>query len=263
MGEEHRVLVSVKAFVVAAVVAIIYAEALIAFVDPLLGVALDAVIIATLASHRYIFTPRGTQAPPLSISVACVALSLLPIMRLLSFTLPAKRLEEVAWYELIGAPILAVLAVLCRVDPDLGRLLRNPGRMLVQGAIALTGVPLGLAGYLITREAALDAGSPALTYVLGPLVLIVFAAFTEELLFRGALMVALERIGGQWMALACSALMFAAFHLDGGHLAYVPFAAGYGFAFGVAVRRTGSLTGVAAAHGLLNVGMIILWPHLL
>lgn len=262
-NEGTGALVSAQAFVLAAVVAIIGAEALIAFVDPLIGVALDAVIIAVLAGHRYVFAPRGTQAPPPAIALACVALSLLPILRLLSFTLPAKKLVEITWYELIGAPILAVLLILCRIDPDLGRLARNRGRILTQGAIASTGIPLGLAGFLITREPALDAGSRALTYVLGPVVLVAFAALTEELLFRGAVTVALERIVGPWVALAGSALMFAAFHLDGGHLTYVPFAAAYGLAFGLAVRRTGSLTGVAAAHGLLNVGMIVVWPHFL
>ena len=262
-NEEARTIVSARAFVIAAVVAIIGAEALIAFVDPLIGVALDAVIIAALAGHRYVFAPAGTQAPASSISLACIALALLPIERLLSFTLPAKKVVEIAWYELVGAPILAVLLILCRVDPDLGRLARNRGRLLVQGAIALTGVPLGLAGYLLTRQAPLESGSRGLNYVLGPLILIVFTGVTEELLFRGAISVALERIGGRWMALAGSTLLFAAFHLDGGHLVYVPFAAAYGLAFWLAVRGTRSLTGVALAHGLLNVGMIIVWPHFL
>jgi membrane protease YdiL (CAAX protease family) len=256
-------LVSVRAFVAAAIVAIIGAEALIAFVDPLIGVALDAAIVAALAGHRYVFAPRGTRAPSSAIALACLALSLLPILRLLSLTLPARRLLEITWYELVGAPILAVLVMLCRLDADLLRLVRVPRDIPVQVAIALTGVPLGLLGYLITQERPLESGSDARDFVLAPLILIVFSGVMEELLFRGALTVTLERIWGRWVGLAGATLLFAAFHLDTEHLAYVPFAAAYGLAFGLAVRRTGSLAGVAMAHGLLTVGLIIVWPHLL
>lgn len=258
-----RAIVSAQVFVVAAVIAIIAAEALIAFVDPLIGTALDAAIIVALAGHRYVFAPTGTRAASSPIALACVVLSLLPIQRLLSLTLPTKRVGEIVWYELVGAPILAVLVFLCRIDPDLGRLVRNRGRVSVQVAIALTGLPLGLLGYLITRQSPLETGSSTMNLVLGPSILIVFSGLTEELLFRGALAVTLERISGRSMALVGPTLLFAAFHLDMGHLAYVPFAAVYGLAFGFAVRRTGSLAGVAAAHGLLNIGLIILWPHVM
>lgn len=261
--DEARTVVSIRAFVVAAIGAVVGAEALIAFVDPLLGVGLDALIIAVLAWHRYIFAPTGKRAPSPALGVAAIALALLPIERILSLTMPAKKLVEIAWYELIGAPILAVLVVLCRIDPDLGRLARNRGRLGVQGAVAAAGIPLGLVGFLIARQPLPDAGPPALEYVVGPLILIVFTGLTEELLFRGALAVALERVGGKWLSIIATTLLFAAFHLDGGSLAFVPFAAAYGLAFALVVRWTGSLTGVVVAHGLLNVGMIILWPHLL
>jgi len=256
-----QAIVSARAFILAAVVAVIVAEVLIAFVDPLVGVALDAVIVAGLAGHRYVFAPGGTRAPAPAVTLACLALSLLPILRLLSLTLPTKRIAEIAWYEMVGAPILVVLVLLCRIDGDLVRLARNPGRIGVQAGIALSGVPLGLLGYLIARPEPLATGSNALNFLLGPPILIVFSGLTEELLFRGAIAVALERIGGRSMALALPALLFAAFHLDMGHPAYVPFAAAYGLLFGLAVRRTGALWGVAAAHGLLNVELIILLPH--
>lgn len=256
-----RAIVSVRAFVLAAVAAIIGAELIIAFVDPVIGVALDAVIIAGLAGHGYVFARGGTRAPSSPVTLACLSLSLLPILRLLSLTLPANRLAEITWYEMVGAPILVVLVLLCRMDGDLGRLARNPGRIGVQATIALSGVPLGLLGYLIARPAPLATGSDTMNFLLGPPILIVFSGLTEELLFRGAIAVSLARIGGRFMAITCPALLFTAFNLDIGHTAYVPFVAAYGLAFGLAVRRTGSLWGVAAAHGILNVGLIIIWPN--
>ena len=85
------------------------------------------------------------------------------------------------------------------------RIARARGRTVQQGAVALSGIPLGLIAYLIAKPEPLATGSDGMNYVLGPLILLVFSGLTEELLFRGALTVSLGRIMGPATALASSA----------------------------------------------------------
>jgi CAAX protease family protein len=73
-----------------------------------------------------------------------------------------------------------------------------------------------------------------------------------------ALTAVLGRAGVLW-----STLVFVVAYLGVRPAAYVVFIGAVGLAFAWLVERTGSLLGVAVAHGLLNVGLIVVWPAVL
>jgi hypothetical protein len=93
------------------------------------------------------------------------------------------------------------------------------------------------------------------------LLLIVFTGFAEELFFRGILQAVAMPALGPW-ALVFTSLLFAAMQI--GHLSalQVGFVFAAGLLFALLVRQSGSILGVALAHGLTNVTLFVIMPYL-
>lgn len=224
------------------------------------GLLLDGAAVLLLFSNRWHVAPGGTQAPPDALSSACAVLALLPIMRLLSVTMPHKNIPEMGWYVAIGLPMLLVLIPLMGEQERLRTMLRIRGKVLSQGAIALLGIPLGMLAYAIAQPKPLQDGPLLNNPVVAFIVLTIFTGLMEEILFRGLLPDAAERFFGPMTGMFGASVVFAVFNLGGG-LWFAIFALYYGFMFSLIVRRTGSLVGVTIAHGLLNTGLLVIWPQ--
>jgi membrane protease YdiL (CAAX protease family) len=242
------------------------AEASIAYWDVSLGALVHGVLLLVLV-NQFLF--GRTAAPASGDAVydrppwadAALALALLPLLRLLSLTMTVPDLPPTARYAVVGAPLLAAALLAVHIGP-----FRNVAPRLsawswrVQAPIALTGIPLGLAAFAVAeRPDGLVDGSDWGRLALGAAILLVFTGFAEELLFRGVLQEGLTRVlGGTGPAAA--ALLFGCTYLGTGPAAYAAFVTAVGFAFGWFVRRTGSLLGVSVAHGLMNIGLLLVWP---
>jgi membrane protease YdiL (CAAX protease family) len=91
-------------------------------------------------------------------------------------------------------------------------------------------------------------------------------ALCEELVFRGTVLPALQRLAGGAVALSCSAALFGAIHLDvvqasGTPTFYrVPFALCVGIGLGLLRLASGSLLAAMLAHALLNTVTLVLAP---
>jgi membrane protease YdiL (CAAX protease family) len=97
----------------------------------------------------------------------------------------------------------------------------------------------------------------------GVVALVVFAAFTEELLFRGLLQsIAIETFGIWRLGLTYAAAMSAVMYLGSGSLPYTIAVGAYGLLLGATIVRGGSLWGAIASHGLAIVGMAFVWPFM-
>src|SRR5215212_3244527 len=68
-------------------------------VDPLLGVLADALLVPILLSH-FAFAPRTNHRRIYPV------LALLPLLRILSYTMPIKQVPQLYWYALVGLPLL-------------------------------------------------------------------------------------------------------------------------------------------------------------
>jgi membrane protease YdiL (CAAX protease family) len=186
-------------------------------------------------------------------------LGLVSLMRFFSLVLPLGLLAPVARYAVVAMPLLAAMWLL---KQRLGLPAESLGLRLaqapIQAWIALSGIPLGLAGYWILRPEPLmpDAGAGALA--VGVLVLL-GVALTEELLFRGFLLsFAMQELGyaGVWL----SSLVFAAVYVSSGSMGFAGFMGLVGWVFSECAWRTGSIWGVILAHALLITGMGLVWP---
>lgn len=254
---------SLKAVVSLYIAAICAAEACVAFVDVAAGALAHAVLVLVLLNHYLVERAARDERQlrggrPVD---ALVVLALVPLLRIVSLTVTVEEIPEVLQYVLAGTALFAAAAAAAPVVPGSVRVRRLRTWSPVQIPIALAGVPLGYAAFALTGP---DPFAPRLSvadFLLAAVVLLVFTGFAEEIVFRGVLHVGLRSVFGAAAPIG-SALLFAAAYLPTGSFPYVGFIALVGLAFAWLVDRTGSLLGVAFAHGLLSVGMLLVWPAL-
>lgn len=244
------------------VAAIVAAEAAVAYWGVVPGAIADAVIVEALLLHyARLARPDGAAGGPLA--RALPALALVPLLRLLAVALPAASIPRLGWYALIGVPLLLATGLAARFlgcsPAALGLRLRFAWWQVF---VAATGLPLGLLAYLLAPTPPLAATLDRGTAVAGALILFVCVGFAEELLFRGVLLPVAEEVFGP-AGLVWASTLFAATYIGTLSPAFVLYMGVLGLWFGWWVRRTGSLWGVALAHGLLATGAVLVWPIVL
>ncbi|MDQ6606086.1 MAG: CPBP family intramembrane metalloprotease [Actinomycetota bacterium] len=223
----------------------------------LAGAILDAVLVLILVnSVQDPVSPRTTYPA----DGAMRALAVVALCRVIAIGLPLRD-ASTALDTLVVALLVAAAALgAARVVAVPIRTLMGWRAPRLQKQAILAGFLLGLAAYLVGAPRLWAAGAPA-GRVLLALVSAVAAACTEELLFRGLLLVSLRRVAAR-AGLAASSAMFAATYLDTGSAALVIVIALAGVVFGSAVVRGGSLTGALGGHAALALGAGGLWPAL-
>ena len=191
-------------------------------------------------------------------------LALAPLIRILSLTLPLGAFPLIWWYAFTSLPLLTAAGVAAYLAgfkaADLGF---TTGRIGSQLLITFSGLLLGLLEYLILRPQPLV---PALTpgsIWLPALILLVGTGFTEEFIFRGLMQQAAARAAGPRFALYYVSFIFAVLHITHQSLLDVIFVFAVALFFGRMVQRQGSILGVTLAHGLTNITLYLVWPHLL
>ena len=221
----------------------------------ILGAMLDAALVPILLGH-FVWVERTPHRKLLPV------LALVAMLRVLSIAAVVPRLPVVTWYVTVGSALLIgeILTIRLVEEPweRLNLALRRP---VLDLAIAAIGIPAGLIGYLVLRPQPLMPGAGPLQIAAGVVVLVVFAAFTEELLFRGLLQsIAIETFGIWRLGMAYAAGMSGVMYLGSGSLPYTIGVGVYGLILGATILRGGSLWGAIASHGLALVGMAFVWP---
>jgi membrane protease YdiL (CAAX protease family) len=160
-----------------------------------------------------------------------------------------------------GLPLLIAEMTLLRfVEQPRRRLNLVVRRPLLDLSLIALGVFVGLAGFIFLRPAPLLPGAGGLLTLGGTVVLVVFGAFPEELLFRGLLLSAsIDASGNRAIGLAYATVMSALMYVGSGSVSTI-LATGYGLLLGTAVLGGGSVWGAAASRGAALIGMFVLWP---
>lgn len=232
------------------------AEWVTAEVSSAVGLGLHAVLILFLLVRSYATVGKESDAH--------VALSLLPLLRVVSLTVPLELASPTDQLGLVSALFLVSFffaARALRYGASAARDL-NFRAFALQLLIALSGPLLGLLLYTYTFVPlpALADGLE-LEQVARPAVSLFAAGVVEELFFRGLLLTALTRLLGAWQGIALSALFYASFHLSWQSWPLVGFMLLQGLLFGWSAFRTKSVVGVALAHGLANLALFIFLPN--
>lgn len=241
-------------------------EVAYAFVAPTAGIACAAVVILALlgvATFDPGRAPTATLNDGLRPLDVLPVLALVPLLRIVSLTIPVRDLPQIYWYAVTGAPMLVALALTGSFfGAGWSRETFALAWSRTQALIGVAGLPLGLIAYLVLRPERLEPHLTPALFAGGLLILIPFNALMEELLFRGALQRVLVDVFGD-VGVAATAVVFMTTYLGTRSPAYVVLVGLIGFAFGRCVRRTGSLAGVVVAHALTSIGLLLVWPYVL
>jgi membrane protease YdiL (CAAX protease family) len=232
------------------------AEFVTNLVDPGYGLSLHAMVLISLLALSAL---KHSENP---ISNLLLSLSLAPLIRIISLSLPLAYFPRYAWYLVAGAALLLATLTLMRVQGvgfrDVGVTFYKP---LTQAAVGLTGIPFGAIEYYILRPEPLAAG-PLSELVLLSIALIIFTGFTEEMVFRGVMQrSATEALGWKAGVLGVNTV-FAVLHIGWLSPLDMIFVFSIGLFFGLITLKTGSIMGVSLSHGITNVILFLVTPSI-
>ncbi len=235
--------------------ALLGAEVLLLTSGLVAGAAAHAALILALLLH-------ATAVSEAAYRRMLMVLILPSLIRLLGLTVPVASTPLAVWYLSAGTPALIGALLAARVVELPRSLYERPTALLLQLLVGLTGVTTGLLAYLVLRPPPISTDLPVL--VLTAVAVSVFAAGTEELVFRGSLQSVAGELfdhpgAGMWL----SAGLFALMYIGSQSVAFVLLMLATGVVLGWSVRQTGSLWGPMLAHAALVVGLVVVWPVLL
>jgi membrane protease YdiL (CAAX protease family) len=235
---------------------ILFAETITVYGHPVWGVWCHVIVFTGLIIHSAITRNQSVRRILLSLSLA-------PLVRIISLSMPLGNVPQIWWYPIIYTPLLAAALVVIR----LLRLRREEigitaGFLPVQLGIALTGIGLGLVEYFILKPAPLVEELTWQSVWLPSLIFLFAVGLVEELIFRGVMQRCVT-LSWRWKGIFYISLLFAILHMGFFSWLDVVFVFGIAVFFGWMVNKTGSLLGVTLSHGLANIVLYLIAPFLL
>ncbi len=244
--------------IVGYVAALFVAELLLVEGGFIVGGTSHVLLLVMLIAH-YATTDEAAYRPIL------LVLTLPSLMRLVSLTVTVAELPVVLWFVMIGVPTFVATLLALRIIPiPLGPLVAAPSNAPLQVVVALSGIVHGLLLFLILRPVALVPLTEPGGVVVTVLILLLFVAVLEEVIFRGvAQSVAMEVTGSPAAAIAFGGVVYACMFVSADSVLAPLSMLAIGLLFGAAVAFTKSLWGVIGAHALMVIGLLIIWPAVL
>ena len=232
------------------------AELATTFADPRIGMGIHTALLTVIVLQASLDdndTPRGFL----------LALSLTPLVRILSLSLPLQDVELQYWYAAVAVPLLIATVVVARMI-GLGRreLGLTSGHLPTQLLIGSSGIALGGVEYLILSPEPLIAEFSWVAILVPALILLVGTGFMEELLFRGLLQSTAGEALGARFAVWYVAVVFAILHIGYESVLDVVFVFAVALFFGWIVMKTRSILGVTLSHGITNIGLFLFFPFI-
>jgi len=233
--------------------AITAAEAVTVFVQPVWGIVCHAIVLVAVIMHSALASDYRYRHLLLS-------LALVPLVRIISLCMPLVNIPQIWWYPIIYAPLLVAAIAVVRI---LGYRAREVGLSFssfpVQLAVGLSGLLFGVIEYFILAPEPMVIELAWQEVWLPALIFLVCTGFVEELIFRGVLQRTAVEVFGGWGIVYVS-LLFATLHMGFLSLIDVVFVFIVALFFGWVVKKTGSLLGVALAHGITNIVLYLVVP---
>ncbi len=247
----HSVLISVVIFFIVTIVA----ELAAIFLGALAGVIVDGILIIGLVNLTYFMTVPETRR-------IFMALILVPFLRILSIAIPIPQVSPIFWYVMIGIPLLlaAMIGVWVNKLPALTQS-QPVGKLIVQVLFGLSGIPLALLAARVLPAVKMPIPDKSLGWViLGAIILFLFSALIDEIIFRGLVQNAFSVLFGR-AGIIVTSILYAAMFLGTLQPGYVIFFGLTGLLFSAWVKFSDSLWGAIIAHGLFNLIFLLILAH--
>ncbi|HYS71134.1 MAG TPA: CPBP family intramembrane glutamic endopeptidase [Thermoplasmata archaeon] len=258
-GRAPRMVSGTASLLVAYLIALVIGEAFAARGEATLAIAVHLAVLFALVFHGATLSSREP-----ALARFLTAMTLAPTLRVLSLSVPFWRFTIIQWLAIMTVPLLAACYAILRALPltrkEVGLTLGPLHGLPSQVGIALTGIPLGAAEFLLLRPTAWIADYSAASFGFAVLAIALATGLAEELIFRGILQQVGGRVLGPTNGLLYVTAVFAALHLGSGSIADVGFAFAVGLLYAWLVLRTRTLSGVVVAHTLINVMLYLVVP---
>lgn len=224
--------------------------------DPTFGIAFHVAILFALLTYSVL-------AKNSAFSGLLLALAIVPLIRILSLSMPLTHFAYIMWFLLTSIPIFIAIFACMAIQKlslkDVGIAFPRVKDIPLEVGIVLLAVPVGILEYhILTPGPLLYELTP--TLLIAPvLIMIIYTGFVEELAFRGLMQYYAVKTMGWWGILFITAT-FAIMHI--GNLIFwdVLLAFTIGGVYALVVRKTGSILGVSVSHGLVNIMLFLIGP---
>lgn len=237
-------------------VAITATETLTIFLYPMVGIiAYSLILITFIIQSVFIEDPVKRNL--------VLALSLVPLVRILSLAMPLGQLSLVYRFPLIYTPLLAATITVMWVTglkpSTVGINLRYWPYQVAGGLI--TGIGIGITEYLIIGTSPLINRFTFQEFWLPALILLFTTGLVEELIFRGILQHLAETMMGRQGIVYVSLIL--QYCISGSSRGVTLFLSFLWLCFAATVKRTGSLLGAILSHGVANIVLFLVAPFVL
>ena len=187
---------------------------------------------------------------------------LLLIMRIINLSMPQFFSFTLLWYPLVYGimfnPIYYVIKnqkiSLTKIGIDFKRL------YIYLPAALIIGTAMAMLEFRILHPTPLILNLKLQNLLLISMVMFVFVATVEELIFRSILITRLEEVFGSKNSLLLSSLLFGVMHAGYGLLEEVVFATFFGVILGFIFQKTRSFPFIVVIHGTANVLLLGILP---
>ena len=185
----------------------------------------------------------------------CQLFLLLPILRLINFSIPAFSQKPILSFIFIYAPMIP--AILIVVDSKqltyekLGINFKNIWYYIPLSI--LIGLILGLGEYSTVQITSPIQDLSFINVLTLTLVMILFVGVIEEIIFRSLIQTRLEKTFGMLYGLILSSLLFGLMSAGYGNIYEILYAFFVGLLIGFIFQKTRSLPFIAMIHGFINV----------
>jgi membrane protease YdiL (CAAX protease family) len=193
-----------------------------------------------------------------------LALTLVPLIRILSLVMPLSHFPRIQWFIIIGVAVYLALFVLLYQQKinikECGLRLPTKKHIPIEVGIMLLGIPLGFAEYYILRPTPFIDSFSIENIIVAVLILFIATGLMEEVIFRGLLQKKSTDILGVWPGILFITLIFAVLHIGNLSLLDVLLVFSIGGLYAVVVKTTKTVLGVSISHTVVNVFLFIICP---
>jgi membrane protease YdiL (CAAX protease family) len=207
---------------------------------------------------------RGSRATEHADGHLYLALSIMPLVRIVSYSISPHFVPGVWFYVAAEIPLLLAATSATRVlHLPLSALgWQRPRSLAISALIVLSGIPAGWAEGFIIHPPALASGLHPARLVLPALLLIACTGFVEETVFRGLIQYTAMRYLGTVQGILLTTVGWSMLHIGWGSAEDVGFVFLAGIVWGWARYWNRSTLDLGLAHGAANVVLFLVLPNL-
>lgn len=187
---------------------------------------------------------------------------LLLMMRIINLSMPQFFSVKLLWYSLVyGIMFIPIYYVIKNQNITLTNIGIEFKRLYIYlPAALLIGTAMAMLEFQILHPTPLIMNLKLQNLLLISMVMFVFVAAVEELIFRSILITRLEKVFGSITSLMLSSLLFGIMHAGYGLLLEVTFATFFGVILGFIFQKTRSFPFIVVIHGTANVLLFGILP---